>query len=669
MKVFFADLVHNCVAGDNQVSGSQDFVVPLNIASIASYAMDNFEAPMDISLFKYPDELLSALKTQKPDMVGFSNYVWNKDLNFRIGSLIKEQYPEIVTFMGGPSIRADRQGIEDFLRRNRFIDFYVMFEGEWLLPEILRIFAKEGRNFLDRDLDLPGCAYLLGGNLIYREFKQDGNIEELSSPYLNVMLEKKKKKGLIPLFETNRGCPFSCTFCTWGLSNLNKVRSFSLERVYMEMEYVANNFPDLTAWIIADANFGLLKRDVEIARKIRDIKKRTPALQKILLWESKNAKERNIDIARILGNDIGDVLIAVQTLDPTAEKNVKRINIDPEEIAARIEQLHSIGSKISTHVLSCLPGESYKGHLDTLRKCFDLGFDHVQVFSTLLLPGSEMETRQSRETFKLRTKYRIRQGGYGQYYDIKSVDGEEIVRETSVISENEVLSLRLVHWLIWYGWNHGFLKPALQFIRSEHEINPLDMILEIIDNKTCPKINTLFSTFLEDAQTEWFDSFESLHEFYLRPNNFYDLMENGFSKVEFKYNALMIRDADLFGGLLDVIVDIVRNRVPSSRINEIVRVAREMRIEPGSFLGSNFVKEKKIEIQPEIGSYILDLRSQKLDAQLSSHHLKLRKSVVDKERIRNMLTKYRYEKNKLYAIEKTIGGLPDAFIYNAFTVE
>ena len=67
MKVFFADLVHNCVAGDNQVSGNQDFVVPLNIASIASYAKDNFEGTMDISLFKYPDELLSALKNQKPD--------------------------------------------------------------------------------------------------------------------------------------------------------------------------------------------------------------------------------------------------------------------------------------------------------------------------------------------------------------------------------------------------------------------------------------------------------------------------------------------------------------------------------------------------------------------------------------------------------------------------
>lgn len=435
----------------------------------------------------------------------------------------------------------------------------------------------------------------------------------------------------------------------------------------MEMDYVANKYPNLPAWIIADANFGLLSRDLEIAGKIRDIKRRTPALQKVLIWESKNARERNLDIARILGNDIGDVLIAVQTLDPTAQKNIKRVNMDLTELSSRIGQLHTIGSKAMTHVLSGLPGESYTGHLDTLRRCFDLGFDYVQVFSTLLLPGSEMETRQSRDTFKLQTKYRIRQGGYGEYHGIKSIDCEEIIRATSVISENEMLSLRLVHWFIWYGWNHGFLKPILQFVHREHMINPLDMILEIInnDNSSYPEIETLFLNFLNDAEAEWFDSIESLHEFYLMPKRFDDLMKNGFSKVEFKYNALMILDTGLFYGFLDAIVDIVHRRIPSSRIDEIVRVIREMRIEPDSFFTSDFVEEKQIKIRPGIGAYVVGLGGQKLDAQSNSPYLNLRKTGVDKEKITTQLVKYCYEKNKLYAIEKSLGMLPDAFVYDA----
>jgi len=441
MKVFLADLVHNCVAGDNQISGGQDFVVPLNIASIASYAKDNFQDSIEISLFKYPDELLSALKNQKPDVIGFSNYIWNKDLNLRIGTFAKEQYPDILILMGGPSIRTDQQGIEDFLRCNRFIDLYIVFEGERPFFDLLQIFAAEGRRFLEQDTTLSGCAYLANGNLIYRQLKQHGDIEELSSPYLNGMLDEFLKKGLIPLFETNRGCPFRCTFCVWGISSLNRVRMFPLERVYMEMDYVARKFPDFPAWIIADANFGLLKRDVEIANKIRDIKKRTPALRKVLIWESKNTTERNLEIARILENDFGDVLIAVQTLDPIAQKNIKRHNINFGEVSRKLEELHAIGARVRTHVLSGLPGEGYQGHLDTLRKCFDLGFDYVQVFSTLLLSGSEMETQLSRSTFKLQTKYRIRWGAYGEYHGIKAIDCEEIIRATSAIRIGTILIL------------------------------------------------------------------------------------------------------------------------------------------------------------------------------------------------------------------------------------
>ena len=42
---------------------------------------------------------------------------------------------------------------------------------------------------------------------------------------------------------------------------------------------------------------------------------------------------------------------------------------------------------------------------------------------------------------------------------ITAIDCEEIIRENSAISENEMQRLRSIHWLIWFGWNHNFLKP------------------------------------------------------------------------------------------------------------------------------------------------------------------------------------------------------------------
>ena len=103
------------------------------------------------------------------------------------------------------------------------------------------------------------------------------------------------------MFETNRGCPFKCTYCIWGIAALNKVRKFSLEdRILLELDHVASNYPKIPSWIIADANFGMMKRDVEIAQTIRNLKDtKATGLKHILTWESKNTTERNFEISKL----------------------------------------------------------------------------------------------------------------------------------------------------------------------------------------------------------------------------------------------------------------------------------------------------------------------------------------------------------------------------------
>ena len=73
--------------------------------------------------------------------------------------------------------------------------------------------------------------------------------------------------------ETFRGCPYACTFCDWGSNIGSKVRMFDLDRVVAEVEWAANRGIG-TIWI-ADSNFGLLERDLEIARRVSEVKKRT----------------------------------------------------------------------------------------------------------------------------------------------------------------------------------------------------------------------------------------------------------------------------------------------------------------------------------------------------------------------------------------------------------
>ena len=289
MKVFLADLVHNFHKGDIAISGDVDFVVPLNVAKISSYIKSNIKC--DIKIFKYPTDILNALEIEEPHVVGFSNYIWNQELNKQIAIMIKNEYPNTLIVYGGPTIRTDKDGIKSFLLKNTFVDCYVLFEGERPFLEILRNLEIYGNKLFEENIDFESIAYLKKGDLIYQEKPQTEDVNNLPSPYLDGTMDQFLDMGLIPLYETNRGCPYQCTFCAWGISALTKVRKFSIDQIFSEFEYVSHRNPKLSAWIIGDANFGLFKRDIEVANKIRDIKNATPGLKHILTWESKNTTE------------------------------------------------------------------------------------------------------------------------------------------------------------------------------------------------------------------------------------------------------------------------------------------------------------------------------------------------------------------------------------------
>ena len=73
----------------------------------------------DIKIFKYPKDLLDALKTIQPDIIGFSSYIWNAELNINIVNYIKEIFPNIVIAFGGPTIRTEPKDIEKYLNKSR----------------------------------------------------------------------------------------------------------------------------------------------------------------------------------------------------------------------------------------------------------------------------------------------------------------------------------------------------------------------------------------------------------------------------------------------------------------------------------------------------------------------------------------------------------------------
>lgn len=584
LRIYLADLVHDYLPGN--------YVVPLNVGLLSAYLQANFGQDVQVRLFKSPTELLNALKNDPaPHVVAFSNYSWNQELNRSFTAKFRRALPDTVVCAGGPHIRTDEAGITAYLKQHRALDYYCMFEGEVPLGHLVEYFLSKGKAVRAASCDrrFPGVAYLNGDELVYwpPAFKK-GTIENIPSPYLSGMLDDFiGSTRWVPLLETNRGCPFHCTFCVWGVSAMDNVRVFPVERVVEEIRFVAKHSPS-PRWIFADANFGILSRDVEIAREIRRAADEYGHLRVVYLWWAKNSSRHTVEIAQILGS-LADPLAAVQTMDDTVLTNIKRKNIKLTTMTDLLTQFRQDHLKVSTDVLLGLPGESLESHLETLRKVFDLGFDHINVGNIRLLPGSEMESNETRRKYNLLTRYRLISGGYGLYDGEPIFEFEESVRGSKDIREAEMHSLRVVHFFVWALWNLGIARPLLRWAQIAERRNPLDLILALTTRRHAVLDEFLLS-FDEEAKAEWFDREEDLKKFYT--GHFDELIKNNFLKLNFKYLARIILDKNVARLLLTAISSEIGGGVSS----EFVRFCTD-RI---YFLDDGAPAEKECTYSPEL---------------------------------------------------------------------
>jgi radical SAM superfamily enzyme YgiQ (UPF0313 family) len=185
---------------------------------------------------------------------------------------IKKRYREVVIIFGGAQVPHHR---EAYFREHPFIDVAVRGEGEDAFREILERLI-DGQNLENltsvtwrtRDGEIRGDAD-------ERPFER--NLDLYPSPYLEGLYNElmKSRPDLIfqAIIETNRGCPLHCTFCYWGKGGLSrKYRYHGLDRIFAEIDWLGQN--QIRYVFNADSNFGMHRRDSEIAEFLVATKKK-----------------------------------------------------------------------------------------------------------------------------------------------------------------------------------------------------------------------------------------------------------------------------------------------------------------------------------------------------------------------------------------------------------
>ena len=322
------------------------------------------------------------------DVAAFSLYVWNERLTLAVARRLREVRPNILIIFGGPQI-SDRA--EAFLRANPFIDVVCHGEGEQTFLKLI----EQGRT---RDFSgIQGTSYIdKKGDFVHQpRLQRLRDIASVPSPYLDgvfkPLMAANPDETWIVLWETNRGCPFQCTFCDWGSATQSKVFQFDLPRLKQELDWFTDHKIEFI--FCCDANFGILPRDIEIAQAAADNKRLRGYPKALSVQNTKNATERAYTTQKIL-SDAGlskGVALALQSVDLHTLEAIKRQNISLstyEELQKRFTR-----DRVATYsdLILGLPGETYESFANGIARVIEGGqHNRIQFNNLSILPNAEM---------------------------------------------------------------------------------------------------------------------------------------------------------------------------------------------------------------------------------------------------------------------------------------
>jgi radical SAM superfamily enzyme YgiQ (UPF0313 family) len=381
--------------------------LPMVWACLKSYHDHKGKYPKDVNWLpplKNSIDVENFLKTNtKVDVLGISNYMWNSKINTYLTEEIKKRNPHCFVICGGPEF--DTTNKKNF---GNIIDLYVPIEGEATFSMLLDSLVEK-TNWQD----VGGIIYKKNEKIIKTPplpWIKDWDYSPLldNSEYMKSVIEENSSLGLNTLlqFETTRGCPYSCTYCDWGGGIHTKIRQRPLDILEKEIDWTGEN--KILKYFITDANFGILKRDVDIAKMLVATKKKYDWPKGIIYQTAKNQTEQVVDVASILykGKLSSGHMISVQSTNKDVLENVKRSNLPVEKQKNIAELLHKRGVPVRSQLIVGLPGDTIETLKDSVAYLYDMGVSYeIENFILGLFPNAPASEKSYREKMKLKTHF------------------------------------------------------------------------------------------------------------------------------------------------------------------------------------------------------------------------------------------------------------------------
>ncbi|HEX5882942.1 MAG TPA: cobalamin-dependent protein [Pyrinomonadaceae bacterium] len=374
-------------------------VVPLVAGYLQSYACLDPEIKESCEFEAYSctttidfDEICSELIAKNADIYAFSCYCWNSKLVRRVIDSLVRARPNTHIILGGPQVMNHGH---NYLHPNRPHLVLCNGEGEKTFRNYVREVLSQNPDYHN----VKGLSFYHDGELITTA-PEDRivNLDEIPSPF---------KTGCFPddafyemcFLETNRGCPFKCTYCYWGAAVGAKVNKMGQDRVKEDMTWIAKR--NISVLFLVDANWGMLQRDVELTEHIAACRKDYGFPFEVHFQSAKNSPARVSQISKILADNglLGAASIAIQSTSDVALDKVGRSNIKKSTYKIHQENLDNYDINSYVELLWPLPGETIESFRDGLSDLCGSRADSLIIYPLLLINNCELN--ENREKFGL----------------------------------------------------------------------------------------------------------------------------------------------------------------------------------------------------------------------------------------------------------------------------
>ena len=369
-------------------------------------APDAFDWPDPIHHMGEVDALLAPYDLSRIAVLGLSCYTWNWHLQCRIAARVKAANPACLIVAGGPE-----PDFKDphFFERHPYIDMIAVKDGEITFTRLLQaVLARENGAAVDiatiRGLYLP----VSGGPHRYTGAPDVPKVFDYS-PYVEQSAFYERLRASLPgscvaVWETNRGCPYKCSYCDWGSNTMSKLRVFDLARAEAEIDW----FGRLQIGFImsADANYGILERDLALTDRLIATQASHGAPSYFTYNAAKNNPDRTLAIARKLihsGLTSAHVL-SIQHTDRDVLAATERFNISVEKQIEVVREMLADDIPIYVQLILGIPGDTYEKWKTCFYDLMEWGVhSYYWVFPYNLLPNAPAAEPAFRDRWQIET--------------------------------------------------------------------------------------------------------------------------------------------------------------------------------------------------------------------------------------------------------------------------